>query len=146
MCDLLIYRGPNWLDDSNAYALAHYRIEIDSSLTSAQIMKSKDVLSLKYENRYRKGDIIDIYPEGTMTETFSPNNKCVGIRIEGLAYETAKQYLSHLEDAQGVIRRKRKFQVLWDDLPQAMKDKLRDERFLITTKAKAIPFIKEHTA
>lgn len=146
MCDLLIYRGPNWMDDSNAYALAHWRIEHDSSLKPAQIMHSKEMLNLKYERRYRKGDIIDIYPEGTITEKPSPKNKCVGIRIIGLNYETAKQYLSHLEDAQGIIRRKRKFQILWDDMPQNMKDQLRDESFLIISKSKATPFIKEHTA
>jgi len=145
LCDLLIYRGPNWMDDSNAYALAHTWLENRPGLTSEEIIRSKDKLILKYEARYRKGDIVDIFPEGTITEKPVPENKCVAIRITGLNHVTARNYLQPLEDANGIIRRKRKFQVLWDDLPQAMKDQLRDQRFLIITKQQAQNYIEEHT-
>ena len=144
MCDLLIYRGPNWMDDSNAYVLAHTWLENRPGLTPEQIMDSKERLIIKYEARYRKGDIVDIYPEGTITERPVPANKCVAIRITGLSHITVRNYLEPLVDEDGIIRRKRKFQILWDDLPQAMKDQLRDERFLIVTRAQAIPFIREH--
>ena len=144
MCDLLIYRGPHWMDDTNAYALANVWLEKRSGLTSQQIIDAKDELSIKYEARYRKGDIVEIYPEGSIIEKPSPNNKCVALRITGLSHITAKNYLKPLEDENGIIRRRRKFQILWDNLPQAMRDQLRDERFLIVTRQQAIPFIKEH--
>lgn len=144
MCDLLIYRGPHWMDDSNAYAKAHNRIEIRTDITPAEIMTLKDELSAKYSCRYRKGDIIEVYPEGRISERPSPNNKCVAIRITGLSHITARNYLEPLKDENGIMRRRRKFQILWDDLPQVMIDQLRDERFLIVTKAQAIPLIKEH--
>lgn len=145
MCDLLIYRGPHWMDDSNAYALAHVWIE-NNGMTAQKVIEAKQKLAIKYQARYRKGDIVEIYPEGIITEKPSLNNKCVALRITGLSHITARNYLEPLKDAQGIIRRNRKFQVLWDDLPQTMRDQLRDERFLIITKAQAISFIKEHTA
>lgn len=155
MCDLLIYRGPHWMDDSNAYTTAHLRIENNLLLTSSEIIQGKEELTDHYNNRYRKGDIVEVYPEGAITEKPSLNNKCVALRITGLDYETAKKYIeplteidnritNPLQSERRRIKRRRKFQLLWDDLPQVMKDQLRDERFLIVTKQKAIPYIKEH--
>jgi len=90
--DCLIYKGPHWID---------LVMEKDPSWYEHQDKRTK----MKYDCRYRPGDLVDIYPDGTLWENGKwrrdcKNPKCVFGHVEGLKYspELKKQLLSSVED------------------------------------------------
>ena len=117
---------------------------INGSLSTIEKARALIKLEKKYNARYQKGDIVGVYPDGTIIEKPSPNSKFVALRITGLSYENAKSYTDPLMSSGHEMARRRKMQLLWNNLPQAMQDDLKNNRYLIVTKEQAIPFLKEH--
>ena len=77
--------------------------------------------------RYKAGDVVAVYPDGTCTEEPSENSLMTVIRIDGLSVEDASSLLDgiyvEVEDSEGKTRRdmthKRKYNISLDSLPSA---------------------------
>ena len=101
--DLLIYNMDHWMDDSNAYVKAHLRIESDTSLTPSQILKSKGVLTDKYNARYQRGDVVEVGPDGRYANQTNPKFKVVHLPgVKNLGYLTEAEM-----DGQKMVKRRR---------------------------------------
>lgn len=132
------------LSNSKKQNIRDWADDVISYITPEMIISFKEKLTNKYTSRYQRGDIVSVYPTGTIIEPPSIENKCVALRIPDLSYDNAKSYDSPLYDDQLNMVRKRKYQLLWADLPQTMKDSFIDNRFLITTRSEINPYIQEH--
>lgn len=122
MAELLVYNRDHWMDDNDAYTNAHLRIEQDDSLTPAQIIKSKENLTNKYNARYQRGDVVEVRPDGFWTDG---TRKGFGehafalVVIPGLSLKDAEKYTeSHesiedlgLETEKRTILKRRKYQI-----------------------------------
>lgn len=79
MAEFLIYNTDHWMD----------------SVPLEKREKWNSIMLAKYDARYRKGDIVEVYSDGRCTEKPSPNSKFVVIKVPGLSFKDAK----HLMDA-----------------------------------------------
>jgi len=85
MAELLVYRGPHWMD----------------SLTVEQITelgKTDKHFAEKYAARYRPGDIVEVRPDGYWSKTHGWNRRAFNLlRLPGVTVRDA-QYLTSAKE------------------------------------------------
>ena len=106
MVELLIYQGPHWMDQLN---------EID--LTNR--MKDSNFAN-KYNSRYRKGDIVQVFTNGTCTEPSAKETKLCIVKCSELSMEEARELDKPLEDKKIMIQR-RKYGINLDSITRDTK-------------------------
>jgi len=90
----------------------------------------KDGLAAKYANRYQLGLIIGAYPDGTLIEAFSPENKCSPLNVSGLAVETAQNYIkSH--------------RIAFENTPQLFQDRIANQEMFSVSTSQILPYLEE---
>ncbi len=80
--EFLVYQGPHWMDELDPLVLAE-RLKNPS-------------FARKYESRYRKGDIVAAYPDGTCREPSAAGTKLCIVKFPGVPVEKAKYMLAPL--------------------------------------------------
>ena len=91
--------------------------------------------------QYQIGDIVQVFPDGKLSDYAHAGGKFYVVRVAGLSYETAlKYYQQHNEtftDPQGFEQRRmikrRIYKVRTEDLPQAIKNTLKTKFVYNTT-------------
>ncbi len=98
MAEFLIYNKTHWYDlpsksipSLTGYERNHFVIDTNSSLSTAQKIKAKDHLTLKYAGREQPGDIIEARKDG------GPRGKLeeeafIFLQVPGIKLEDAKEY------------------------------------------------------
>ena len=115
MAEFLIYNKTHWMDlpskstpSLTGYERNHFVIDTASALSTAQKIEKKDALTLKYNGRYRAGDIVearrDDGPRGKLEE-----EAFIFLQVPSVSLKTAKGYYVPLENASGVPVRTRKY-------------------------------------
>lgn len=77
MAEFLIYNTTHWMD----------------KWTPEEVAKLDTKQMAKYNARYRKGDIVEVYPDGRCIEKPSPNSKMAIIKVPGLSFAEAKHLM-----------------------------------------------------
>jgi len=93
---------------------------------------------------YKRGDIVQVFPDGACTEQPSPNSNMVIIKVVGLSFEAAQKYmLSEMDtvDPRKTLTR-RKFRIRVDDVPVGVRNTLRDERWITLDWAQVRNFLR----
>ena len=135
MAEFLILTKDHWMDlpsKSNTSLTGYERnqllIEQDDTLTLAQKIKKKDLLTLKYSTRYQPGDPTgEVHGDGFWTDGkrkgFGASKGLALICITGTAVKDIEPYLRPLEDntdpEKPVLLKRRQYQV---DLSQVTLD------------------------
>ncbi len=135
MAEFLILTKDHWMDlpsKSNPSMTGYERnqllIEQDDTLTLAQKIKKKDLLTLKYSTRYQPGDPTgEIHGDGFWTDGkrkgFGASKGLALICITGMAVKDIEPYLRPLEDntdpENPIFLKRRQYQV---DLSQIILD------------------------
>ena len=90
---------------------------------------------------YKRGDIVEAFEDGKM-QTPPVGSPFVLVRVIGLTKAQANTYIYSHEDAEGNALKRRKFKIRVDDVPQTIKDQLRDNREVTVTLAQIKSFIR----
>lgn len=76
MAEFLIYEGPHWMDELRPADLED---------------RLKDpYFAHKHEARYQPGDVVQAYPDGTLTERPAPNTKFIYLKVPGMSLQDAE--------------------------------------------------------
>lgn len=130
--DLLLYKGPHWMN-----ALAPEQI--------AQRVAENPKFQAKYDRRYRKGDIVEVRPGGSWTGR-SEKTPFYTVTITGLSVEAAKKYMKPLYDTTDpnnpVLIKRRKWRVLVANVPSAIKQELQQKGVVTVSLDKVKNYIK----
>ena len=89
----------------------------------------------EYDKQYQIGDIVEVFPDGKLSDYATAGGKFYVVRVDGLDYETAKKYQEQWNDETGERKmiRRRKFRVRAADLPQSVKNALQSTGVYNTT-------------
>ncbi len=97
MAEMYVYKGPHWMDEPGIYEAAHLKIDNDTVLTAEQKVKSKDILTQKYNVRYSPGDVVQVMEDGTMWDKekndwkFENHNPMsMFVKLDGISCEDAR--------------------------------------------------------
>jgi len=102
------------------------------------LIKAKDVVhtnpSKNLTGCYKRGDVVEIRPDGAEYGTDEGLPNFVVIKVTGLTFEAAKKYMiqQYMGDVIGetpdpeVVTKRRKYRVRIDDVPAAILQTLRD--------------------
>lgn len=106
MSEFLIYQGPHWMD------------ELDPGDLTERLKYA--VFKAKYDSRYRPGDIVQRYEDGSCKEKTSPNSKMYIIKCPELTMEESKHMTDVLMDKTDpenpIIKKRRKYRIKLEDL------------------------------
>ena len=115
MAEFLIYNKTHWYDlpskstpTLTGYERNHFMIDTDSSLSTAQKIKEKDRLTLKYATRHQTGDIVEARRDG------GPRGKLeeeafVFLQVPSIKLKDAIGYTVALENISAVVLYRRKY-------------------------------------
>lgn len=132
MAEFLVYKGPHWMD----------------KYTEAEVLKFDERMRAKYDARYRPGDIVQIYPDGTCKEKPHPDSKFYLVKVPDVNFSDAKylaeplsEIIKHPEDEKKhnfltgeldevVTHKRRKHQLNIELLGTAEKNELSKDRMV----------------
>lgn len=108
---------------------------------------------IKDKMLYKKGDIVVVKPDGHEWGNLEDPTKhpdgvagCgfVIVKIPGVTFTPAKveKWLGHIQDGEEVMTKRRLWEVMTDDVPNNVKNKLRDDGVVTITWAKVKDFIR----
>lgn len=72
---------------------------------------------------YKRGDVVQVYKDGTCTEKPSPNSKMVIIKVPGMALKDAQKYTEHEEAWEEIDTRNKDIKVPNHDDIELVPDK-----------------------
>lgn len=82
MAEFLVFNKEHWMD-----SLTQKQID-------EQVAKDPDHFMDKYNSRYRKGDIVEVKPDGYWFSRTGHGKECFALVIvAGMSYEDAKHYM-----------------------------------------------------
>lgn len=92
----------------------------------------------EYDRQYQVGDIVEVFPDGRLSDHATAGGKFYVVRVDGLDYDTAKKYQEqwNVDDVLHggkVMFRRRKFRIRVADVPQAVKNALQSTGVYNTT-------------
>ena len=116
MAQFLIYNiSIHWMDRSSksnpgmtGLERNHFMIDTDSKLSTAQKIQKKDALTLKYNSRPQPGDIAEAR-RGNKPRGKKEEEDFIFLQVNEIGLKVAEGYCVPLENASGVIIRKRKY-------------------------------------
>ena len=117
MAVFLIYNKTHWMDlpsknnpSMTGYERNHFVIDNKIEYTTVQKIKAKDLLTQKYNARHQPGDIVEarkaIRRRGKLEE-----ESLIFLQVNEIGLKTAEGYCVPLENASGVMIRRRKYSV-----------------------------------
>ena len=92
----------------------------------------------EYDKQYQIGDIVEVFPDGKLSDYATAGGKFYVVRIDGLGYDVAKKYHEqwNVEDVLHggmTMFKRRKFQIRVADVPKTVKNALADKGVYNTT-------------
>ncbi len=106
MAEMYVYKGPHWMDAPSeeqpellltGYQMVQLRISIDKILTDEQKTKKLALLEIKYNARYRPGDVVQVMEDGVMWDSekndwgFENHNPMLMfVKLDGISCEDAR--------------------------------------------------------
>ena len=94
----------------------------------------------KADRQYKTGDIVQVFPDGKLSDYAHAGGKFYVIRVTGLSYETALKYMAqHNEDitidgeTQTRMVKRRIYRIRAEDLPASVKNTLKTTYVYNTT-------------
>ena len=94
MAELLIYKGPNWMDDLTQEQLAEY------------VKKFPNFMD-RYNARNRPGDIIDVKPDGFWDKRGHGKEKFYVVKVPNLDFERAKTLTLPELDGEALLKKRK---------------------------------------
>lgn len=58
---------------------------------------------------YKRGDVVQVYPDGTCTEELSPYSKMFIVKVPGMSFKDAQKYIKSEIDEKGEMLRRREY-------------------------------------
>ncbi len=115
MAEFLIYNKTHWMElpsknnpSMTGYERNHFVIDNNSSFSTAQKIKAKDLLTLKYNARHQPGDIVearrDNGPRGKLEE-----DSYIFLQIPSIKLKDAIKYSEPLINASDIMIHRRKY-------------------------------------
>lgn len=95
---------------------------------------------------YKRGMVVEVFEDDKVL-TRPMSAPFVVVKITGVTRAQAEKYLQHEtdgvdENGEPVITRRRMFHLAWDDMPNAVKRALRDNRYYETTWAQIRNYVR----
>ena len=113
----------------------------------------KDTMTLEeqaeYDKQYQLGDIVQVFPDGKLSDYANADGKFYIVRVVGLSFETALKYQEQWNEeiivdgeSQSRMVHRRIFRIRAEDLPASVKKTLKDTYIYNTTWDKIKGYIR----
>jgi len=87
---------------------------------------------VEYDKQYQIGDIVQVFPDGKLSDYAHAGGKFYVVRVKGLDFKDVLEYQKQLNDGNIMLRR-RKFELRIENLPSVITNKLKTTYVYNTT-------------
>ena len=126
LCSVLLFSSTGWGAEFLVIAKRHWSYKASMSVEE----------QAEYDKQYQVGDIVQVFPDGKLSDNATAGGKFYVVRVSGLAYDTALKYHEQWIERNGeetIFIKRRKFRIRATELPASVKNQLQTTGVYNTT-------------